>query len=655
MRALTILFFPAKDATEREEQVFATFKNLKRQIPLLYAVAIINLIGLHMATDGAELSVISPVTVLSALLVWRMCYWIFFQKVPTDYDLVVKELLKMVGYTAILCVGFSVWAQFLMTTHTAQTMTILLYTVLAALGAAYGLGSFPRAALVPLVILGLPPAGRLFFMGDTTYLGIGISLVLALLLFMRLLYVHSAALAAQISSRIALEGEHRRATKAELVARTRADEDALTGLANRGKLVSEIERTLVIGSEKRSGSVLALIDLDGFKPANDAFGHAAGDAILRRFGQRLTEQFGSQPLIARIGGDEFAVYWPHGLKPAKLAFNGAKICELAAEPIEWAGKTLAVTASCGMTEAGTLTSSNEEFLRQADSALYRVKENDTGSWCLYDERLHAWDTRKNMLEQGLLSQVELDEMSICFQPIVCGRSGRIVSGEALARWEHQQLGNVGPSEFIRAAESLGIVGEVNDRLVKKALRSARNWVPDVRLSLNLSAMQISRQGAARHLLALADEEEFAPGRIQFEVTETALLTDLPAAKLELDILRQAGCTIALDDFGAGHASVTYLRELPFDVVKLDGSLIRDIEDCARSRGLLLGLINLCHSLDTLCVAEHVESAGQHALITQMGCDYIQGFHCGRPVSASRFHDALCEAADGHPILAALRA
>jgi diguanylate cyclase (GGDEF)-like protein len=648
MFSLLNFLFPAKDAEERKQQVFVTSINLKKQIPLLYAVAVVNIIGMHMATDGVELSITSPITVLSAILVWRMIYWIFFQKTPDDYNLIVKELLQMVFFTALLCLGFSIWAQYLITVHPDKTMVVLFYSILAALGCAYGLGSFPRAAVVPLLILGLPAAGRLLI-GDATHTGIGVSLFLVLLLFMRLLYVHSGALADQISGRIALQREHRRATQAELIARRRADEDGLTGLVNRGRLVSEIERTLVIGDSMVRGSALALIDLDGFKPANDTFGHAAGDAILCHFGHALTEEFGADALIARMGGDEFAIYWPHGLGTGALAESGERICELAATPVEWKGKRLIVTASCGITEAGSLTSSKEEFIRQADSALYKVKESRRGAWRLYDENAHKWDTRKTAIEQGLLSKGEVENLSVSFQPIFCARTGRIVFGEALARWQSDHLGAIEPSEFIEAAEQLGVIGELNDALMRKSLRAARNWPSETGLSFNLSALQVSRRGAAEHLLRLLAEEGFSRTRMQFEVTETALLADLSVAKQEMDVLSRAGCTIALDDFGAGHASVTYLRELPFDVVKLDGSLVRDIQHCSRSRGLLVGLVNLCHSLGTPCVAEHVENAWQYTLATEMGCDFVQGFYCGMPVSAEQFQVSLAHSRSPEPI------
>ncbi|MDC8753939.1 EAL domain-containing protein [Erythrobacter sp. sf7] len=561
-----------------------------------------------------------------------MIVWLFFQRDSDDLDVISAELVKMVALTVLVCVGFSIWTQVLISKHPNETMGILLFTILAALGAAYGLSSFPRAAILPLAILGLPMAIRLLFMSNATTSGIGISLLLVILLLMRLLHTHSLALSELVTSRLAVAKEHNRAISAEVAALKRADQDALTGLANRAKIFREMQSHMSQGPSSGGGSVVAICDLDGFKAANDTFGHAAGDAILQAFATRLSEAFSDKAIVARTGGDEFAVFWRDGLAKQEIAEIGYKICAMASTPIEWEGKSLNIGASCGMTEAGPICSSVSEFLRQADSALYRAKASGRGVWRLYDRKMLALDKHRAALEKMLVDRKAQMEMTVQFQPIICLASGQVVCCEALARWNNEELGIIPPCDFISVAEQLGVIEGLNEVLLQKAITAVRPWPSELRLSFNLSAIQVSQEGSAARLLDLLEKSSFSPYSVQFEVTETAFLADTARARRELQKLKDAGCIIALDDFGAGYASVSYLRDLVFDVVKLDGSLTTDIQHCERSRRILLGLIELCHASGAKCVAEHVETKEQLSLIRAMGCDFAQGYHVGRPAS-----------------------
>ena len=632
--------FPAKSLREQREQIVGTFENLRRQIPLLYAVALVNLVGMHVATNGDELRWLSPITLLSGILLGRMIYWIVFQKPIEDFAKIRRELIKMVVFTVILSFGFSIWAQSLITGYPDETMTILLYSVLAALGAAYGLASFPRAAVIPLLILGIPVAVRLFAMGNASMRGVAVSLVLVLLLVTWLLHEHGLALSRLVHGQIAIVRERNRAVVAELDAIKRADEDALSGLANRGRLVKEIEKSIVRGPISGGGSVLAICDLDGFKSANDTFGHAAGDAILREYAGRLTQSFGDQALVARLGGDEFAVFWPNGLPKEGLAAAAEKICSLASEPVEWENKELIVGASCGVTEAGPFSCSESEFFRQADSALYKAKASKRGTWHLYDLPQFEADQRRTKIETLILSGAAIDEMEIHFQPIFEIETEAPVFAEALARWNSLDLGLVTPDEFIRVAEDLGEIDRLNESLFEKAVSIATHWPEDLSLSFNLSAVQLGRSAASERIIRIVEKHGMAPQRIQFEVTETAILADLGFAERELKKLSDHGFIIALDDFGSGYASVAYLRELSFDTIKLDGSLLENVLESERSRQILLGLVNLCHAAGAKCVAEHVETNEQLQIAQAMGCDFVQGYCLGKPSTSEAMLETL---------------
>lgn len=276
-----------------------------------------------------------------------------------------------------------------------------------------------------------------------------------------------------------------------------------------------------------------------------------------------------------------------------------------------------------------------------------AKASGRGRWQFYDEEAFLIDKRRTKLEVLLLSEEALDELSLDFQPIFEVGTLGVTFVEALARWQNLHLGSVSPSEFIFMAESLGKMEAINEALFEQALIHVKAWQSDVRLSFNLSAAQISRDGAAERILDSLKRHGVAPNRLLFEVAESAVLTDIGIAKRELERLRSAGSLVALDDFGAGHASVAYLRDLDFDVVKLDGSLTRHIQTCPRSRQILLGLVNLCHAAGARCVAEHIETEEQLVLVKAMGCDLVQGFHLCRPLGIDRL-----ELRQGRPIATA---
>jgi diguanylate cyclase (GGDEF)-like protein len=636
------LLIPAKDANERCEQISEIFASLRRQIPFLYVSMIVNLIGMHVAIGGHEILSLSSLTVLTMLLLWRGAYWIFLKDPADKLSMAASELPKVAFFTILLCAGFSAWAQYLITQHPALTREIAFFNILSALGATYALTSFPRAALFPLLILGLPVALRLLFSDDSLTRALGLSLLLAVMLFLPLLKRHSQTHANLIGSRMELARERNRAISAEVAALKRANKDQLTGLANRDTLLGEMVKHL---SQKRlaeSAGVVAICDLDGFKRANDVFGHAAGDALLIAFAERLRDAFGADAFVARMGGDEFAIYWQHGLSREQIDSAGAKICEIGARPVRWEERVLAAGASCGFSQAGPEVRDVAELLRQADAALYMAKASGRGRWQVYDQRALAEDTRRAKLEQNLFSKDAVDELAIEFQPIYCMHSDRIVFIEALARWRSLELGEVRPGEFIALAESLGKIDALNDALLQKALRAFAGLPQDLCMTFNLSGAQISRPGAADHIMTLLKRANVSPARMIFEINESAVIVNREVAKSEIRALQTAGCLVALDDFGAGQASISFLRELGFDLIKFDVTLTRDIATCPKARDIAVSLVNLCHAAGARCLAEHIETIDQLSLLKAMGCDLGQGFHLSRPLEAKDVHGLMAK-------------
>jgi predicted signal transduction protein with EAL and GGDEF domain len=273
-------------------------------------------------------------------------------------------------------------------------------------------------------------------------------------------------------------------------------------------------------------------------------------------------------------------------------------------------------------------------LRQADLALYRAKNQGRAGVELYSARLGHEVRRRAEIESALRAPEVKDEIEQLYQPVVELSTGRIAGFEALARWTHSRLGEISPADFIPMTEQMQLVEPLSDALLRRAANAALRWRPDQRLSFNLSAVQLCSAGTSGRILCCLQEVGLPPERLQIEVTETAMMADFATARDNLSALQERGVTVMLDDFGAGFASISYLREMKFDGIKLDGSLVSASRQPEGAR-LLKGVVDLARALRVPCVAEHVETARQARFLTDLGCGFGQGWWFSRPVDASR--------------------
>jgi diguanylate cyclase (GGDEF)-like protein len=617
------------------------YRALQRQIPLLYTVALTNLLGLHVATGGDLNTFYTPATALVGLLVLRLLHWVRVRNRPLPSERIVRELRKTCAYAFMFSAGFCAWALYLLETETPSYQNhVVLFGSLAAVGCAYGVGSFFAAARMPLLFLGLPIAAWLVVSDDVVHVGMGVSLALVILLILRLLSLHDRRFRMLVESRAEIAVERERARRAERLAKAEkgrakriADTDPLTGLANRRAFLRSLARRA--GSLNRGGGfALAMVDLDGFKPINDTFGHATGDAVLREVGGRLAAAAGGSALIARTGGDEFALLLPECRTAARARSLGVAVCAGLQEPFAVDGREFRISGCCGLALLSAEDRNVTEALIRADTALYRAKRNGRAGVAVFSAEMDETHRRRSQIEQALRRPETKDRIELHYQPIRDLASGRVRALEALARWEHESLGPVSPAEFIPIAEQISLITELSDELLAKAAREAVRWADAVALSFNLSAVQLCSAGSSQRILAILGQEGMDPRRLLVEVTETALLVDFGVARDNLHTLREAGARILLDDFGAGHASISYLSEMQFDGVKLDGSLISGVTDSLRSRRLLKGVIDLCASLGLPCVAEHVETDDQLALLREFGCRDGQGYLLSVPLDAA---------------------
>jgi diguanylate cyclase (GGDEF)-like protein len=618
------------------------YQALLRQIPLLYVVALANYIGLQLAMGGELFTLGRPAAPLVALVVVRLVYWMRMRRRALPPERMLKELKRTWAYALVVSVGFCAWGLTLIDgSNPDYDGHIILFGTLAGVGCAYGLASYPAAARLPLLLLALPLALRLFLSHDPAHIGMGVSITLVILLILRLLAVHNKGFIELVESRSEISIERERARRAERLAKSEkakarliADTDPLTGLANRRAFLRALGRRTATLARSRTGFALAVVDLDGFKPINDTFGHATGDRVLEGIGVRLEAASGANALIARTGGDEFALILPRVSTREAAASAGAAVCASLQEPFVVDGREFRISGCCGVTLLKAGDCDVEEALIRADTALYRAKESGRSGVSVFSAEMHEIHRRRTLVEKALRLPGTQDRISLVYQPITDLATGELKALEALARWHDDTLGRVPPSQFIPVAEQINVIGELSEKLLARAATEALGWAEAVKLSFNVSAVQLCTAGSSDSILGVLARTGLDPRRLQVEVTETALLADFDAARDNLHALRAAGGRILLDDFGAGHASISYLREMQFDGVKLDGALIASCSDSLRSRRLLKGVLDLCSALGLPSVAEHIETEEQLGLLRELGCREGQGYLLSPPLHAS---------------------
>ncbi|MDR7274297.1 putative bifunctional diguanylate cyclase/phosphodiesterase [Catenuloplanes atrovinosus] len=412
--------------------------------------------------------------------------------------------------------------------------------------------------------------------------------------------------------------------------------DELTGLANRRLF----EQNLAVAL--RGGLVqVAVLDLNGFKEVNDTFGHAAGDRLLTVVAQRLREAVRDDDVVARMGGDEFAVL-VREVSPAAMSAIAERIGASLRRPVEANGQQLLVSASVGT--AGNEDGADvtwDEMLRRADAAMYAAKRAGGGRHLRYTAELDAQATVRARAGAELREALEAGQFHLVYQPIVQLPEGRIVSVEALVRWSHPERGFVSPAEFVPIAEETGLIVELGEWILRQACARAVAWHREYgaaapqRISVNVSARQLAEPGFAGLVAAVLTETGLRPEQLVVELTETAVF-DGGQALRTVEALHRRGVRIALDDFGTGHSSLTLLRTVPVDVLKVDKSFVDKVTMAGRHAVIATALIQVSDGLGLQAVAEGVETAEQAEELFRLGYRLAQGYHFGKPVAQPDF-------------------
>jgi len=440
------------------------------------------------------------------------------------------------------------------------------------------------------------------------------------------------------STELRREIGQRKAAEAE--ARSLARHDALTGLPNRRVLGSAIERAMSQPDDRQDGAAL-LIDLDRFKPVNDIHGHALGDAVLCVVAERLKAAIGRGDTLARIGGDEFAAV-VRSDKGSETAMRTAeRMITAISEPILVDGIKIEIGATIGIALCRRDGGDAESLLRSADLAMYRAKRDGRGTYASFESSMDAEIQARAALEADLRKAIAQGEIKPHYQPLVSLADIRLIGFEVLARWNHPVKGAIEPAVFIPLAEDTGLIGELSVALLRQACLDARSWPSDLILSVNIAPGQLSDRALPQTILGILTELGFPPGRLEVEITENALVSDLEAAQAVLASLHHVGVRIALDDFGTGYSSLSHLRDLHFDKVKLDRSFVQSMDD-PESAKIVKAVIGLGKSLGLPTTAEGIENADHLEQLRQLDCDVGQGYHLGKAMPAAQVLEMLAE-------------
>jgi diguanylate cyclase (GGDEF)-like protein len=429
-----------------------------------------------------------------------------------------------------------------------------------------------------------------------------------------------------------------------------AHHDGLTGLPNRLFLSERLQRELSYARRQNTQLALLFIDLDRFKNINDTLGHEVGDRLLCQVAQRLGARVRDCDTVARLGGDEFVILQTGVHSPPHAAKLAESVLQALAQPFQIADTESFVGGSIGIAVYPDDGQCAEDLLKHADIAMYRAKAAGRGRLVFFEDRMNLELRERSLLEQELHQAIARNQLSVQYQPRVRLKDGRWTGAEALVRWQHPELGWVSPARFIPLAEDSGLIDQIGLWVLRQVCSQLALWKA-AGLAIGSVAVNVSgRQFRTTHLVdqvrdALA-VSGLAPESLELEVTEGILIDDVGFVLAILNQLKQTGVSLALDDFGTGYSSMAYLKHLPFDVLKIDQSFVRDLDQDEASRRIVQAVIALAHALDKSVVAEGVETQYQADLLLAWGCEEVQGYYFARPMMAQAFEDTLRESAGG---------
>ncbi|HKX40918.1 MAG TPA: bifunctional diguanylate cyclase/phosphodiesterase, partial [Burkholderiaceae bacterium] len=412
-------------------------------------------------------------------------------------------------------------------------------------------------------------------------------------------------------------------------------QDALTGLPTRVFFESRLHESAKRCDARKGRLAVLFIDLDGFKPVNDTFGHSSGDRVLEQVGKRLRGLVRQQDTAARIGGDEFVLLL-NGVTSESAAQIATQAIEVLSKPYAIGQREVVISCSIGIAKYPDRCAANK-LIARADAAMYAAKRAGGSRHCFFSPEMDM-DAKANFdllrdLRRALAGGSGLE---LYFQPKIDARSGKVTAAEALLRWQHPQRGLVGPEVFVPMAERAGLIGPLGDWVIEAACKQARTWRDAglrMRVAINLSAHQMRQDDLVDRIADALRRYRIHPSLLTCEITESAAMEDTATTQETFRRLGELGAHVSIDDFGTGYSSLAYLRRLPAEELKIDQSFVKDVEHGADARAVVDAVVKLAHALGLKVVAEGVETPRQEQLLVELGCDELQGYLFAKPMTA----------------------
>ena len=422
--------------------------------------------------------------------------------------------------------------------------------------------------------------------------------------------------------------------------------DSLTGLANRRLFTDRLNVSIRNAQRHNKTTALFFLDLDQFKRINDTLGHQAGDELLLIIAERLKACVREQDTVARLGGDEFTILMNDILDLDKVANIAENVLKSLKKPIKLGNHEVIVSTSIGITLAPSDSTDAETLMKNADLALYRAKDNGRDRYHFFTEDLNVRANKLLEIESELRHAIANQNFYLHYQPQINLKTGEIASVEALIRWRHPSKGEISPAEFIPVAEETGLIVEIGEWVMRQACQEIQNLYErtgkHLRVAVNLSPRQFNDLKLVETVSrALSDSGLYAE-KLEIEVTESMLMDDINTVIEQLNRIKSTGSTVTIDDFGSGYSSLSYLRSLPVDILKIDQEFVTDIPDDLSAMEIASAVIAVAHKLNLKVVAEGVENIDQRDFLVINGCDYAQGYFFSRPLSYEGLYEFFIE-------------
>ncbi|WP_459789279.1 EAL domain-containing protein [Alteriqipengyuania sp. 357] len=417
--------------------------------------------------------------------------------------------------------------------------------------------------------------------------------------------------------------------------------DSLTGLANRHSLSQMLSKLLTHPDARKRQCTILMLDLDRFKHVNDTFGHPTGDALLAQVGRRLEKVVGSLGTVGRIGGDEFQVVVPYRCEAVTIESLGRDIIHSLSQPYSIDGKRLVIGVSVGIALAPDHGGTSERVIRSADLALYAAKDAGRGRFRLFSDDLHVAARERNQLEEELRVAIDNGSLQLHYQPVVDTATEEISGFEALLRWKHPKQGWISPEKFIPVAEDAGLIAAIGEWAIQQACTDLARWPEKVRCAVNVSPLQFADPGLPAMVARTIARAGIEPSRLELEITESVFLNDDEGTDATFAALKKVGVRLALDDFGTGYSSLGYLKNAPFDKIKIDQGFVRGATAPGSRNGAIIAAISsLASALGMDTTAEGVETLDELELVRMHGCSHIQGYIYSKPLSTEEADELL---------------